>query len=101
LRYQAPCQKDATHNPNTALQSACLVDVRLRKPHPQQQRGLGPRVKSAFLSTSFDFTLVAAVCGIKREASDILPSALLPAFFRQSAQDQRAKAQAQWTFLLK
>ena len=25
--------------------------MRLRKPHPQQQRGLGPRVKSAFLNT--------------------------------------------------
>jgi hypothetical protein len=25
--------------------------MRLRKPHPQQQRGLGPRVKSAFLDT--------------------------------------------------
>jgi hypothetical protein len=29
--------------------------VRLKKPHPQQQQGLGPRVKSAFLSTAFLF----------------------------------------------
>jgi hypothetical protein len=27
----------------------------LRKPHPQQQRGLGRRLKSAFLNTSFLF----------------------------------------------
>jgi hypothetical protein len=78
-----------------------LVDVRLRRPHPQPQRGLDPQVKSAFLSTSFDFTPVAAVCGIKREASDITAKCSFAAFFRQSAQDQRAKAQAQWTFLLK
>ena len=38
--------KDAADNPNT-------LDVRLGKPHPQQQRGLGPRAKSAFLNISF------------------------------------------------
>src|SRR4030095_13100104 len=46
-RYH-PSGKDAAYNPNS------LIDVRLRKPHPQQRRELGPRVKSAFLTPEVD-----------------------------------------------
>jgi len=46
MLFLPSCRKDAVHNPNS------LIEVRLGKPHRRQRRGLGPRVKSAFLNTS-------------------------------------------------